>query len=424
MKKIILLIFAITFISCSNDAMETISPEIVVDDIIDEGNELSEEEVELLTFNIQIEDGFLNGFDTGNVYLSNDLGEIIEYKEIVNNSTILIEIERLPNVKYDLTVEKKSNNYIDIDTFTDISSGNFILESKGQFENSEDVNVSLNNTGFPWEKINFESGALSLNASNGGSAKWNTNLNLFSGTIYLAGLSPNEIQPRYFFEQDVLNGSNIDVDYLTLPFVENSVQIEFPSEADYTIVSLKGFRAYNNLREMKNVDDSELSNDTYFFPNNIFDNYELNALLVFNDESQRQFEITKYGIPTSESFELPNFEANLISNRLSDFKLETNSEYDFSTVTYSFFNLNIGLQVSYEIHSEPKNQLIFSKDGLMNNILNSTENISSSELNYISVVLLRNNELSGKYDEFIEAVINEKSEYPSGTSVEKLRIFE
>ena len=150
----------------------------------------------------------------------------------------------------------------------------------------------------------------------------------------------------------------------------------------------------------------------------------MNALLIFNGESQRQFEITKYGIPTSESFELPNFEASLISNRLSDFKLETNSEYDFSTVTYSFFDLNIGLQVSYEIHSDPKNQLIFSKDGLMNNILNSTENISSSELNYISVVLLRNNELSGKYDEFIEAVINEKSEYPSGTSVEKLRIFE
>lgn len=424
MKKLTLLVFAILFISCSDDAMETISPEIVIDDVVDEDDDLSEEDVELLTINIQIEDGFLNGFDMGNVYLSNDLGEIIEEKEIVINSTISIEIEKLPNVKYDLTIKKESTNYIDIDTFTNISSSDYLLKSKRIFQNSEDINVTMNNTGFPWEKINSGTGVFSLNAMNGGSVEWNTNLNLFQGTLYLVGLSPNEIQPRYLFAQDVLSGSNFEVDYLTLPFVENSVQIEFPSGADYTKINLKGFKTYNNLREMKNVDDTELSNDTYFFPNNIFDNYELNALLIFNGESQRQFEITNYGIPTSESFELPSFEASLISSQLSDFELKTNSEYDFSTVTYSFFNLDISLQVSYEIHSDATNQLTFSKNVLIDNILNSTENISSSELKYISVVLLRNNELSGNYNEGIEAVINENSEYPSGTRIEKIRIFE
>ena len=168
-----------------------------VSDVVDEGDDLSEEDVELLTINIQIEDGFLNGFDMGNIYLSNDLGEIIEEKEIVSNSTISIEIEKLPNVKYDLTIKKESTNYIDIDTFTNISSSDYLLKSKRIFQNSEDINVTMNNTGFPWEKINSGTGVLSLNAMNGGSVEWNTNLSLFQGTLYLVGLSPNEIQPRY-----------------------------------------------------------------------------------------------------------------------------------------------------------------------------------------------------------------------------------
>ena len=86
--------------------------------------------------------------------------------------------------------------------------------------------------------------------------------------------------------------------------------------------------------------------------------------------------------------------------------------------------MDLSLQVSYEIYSDATNQLTFSKNNLVDDILNSTENLSSSELKFTSVVLLRNSELSGDYIGEIEAVINEKSEYPSGTRIEKIRIYE
>ena len=424
MKKLTLIVSAILFISCSDDSIDPVIPDVIIDDEEVVEDNLEENVKEIISMNIQVDEGFLNGFNFGKLYLSNDLGEIVLEEVIENNSNVSLEIEKDANSDIDLTIIKQSSNYIDIDTFQAISSANYKFESPISGQIDDEVKITLLNTGVPWEKIVSLPGFSIFDNLDGGSFELTTNLKNYPGVIYISGLSVDDLHPRYYYSNNIESGSVIEIDYKSLPNVENKVQVEYPSGADITRVELNGFVTNNDIREIEPVDTSRLSNDALVFPNDVFDNYELKALLVYGTTSQKQYEIRQFGIPTNATFILPDLGAQILSAELNDFELKTSAEYSYGSATFSFYKSDINLLVNYEIHSAASPSISFSKNNLLDAILAVNPGLSSANLNFNYLTLTKNSLLENNYSKIIEAIINNKKEYLSGTKIETFKVYE
>lgn len=213
-----------------------------------------------------------------------------------------------------------------------------------------------------------------------------------------------------------------------MPFVENSINVEYPSGTDFFRVRLNGFYSpIEGVRGLRNVDESEVSTDELVYPDGIFDNYVLDATLVYGTTSQRQYFLKNYGLPESQTFDLPDFDGQILSKEMNDFNMTSNSEYHYSDVFYSFFDRdNNNSWYTFNIYKRGGGNVVFSKQALLDNILSENLSITSDRYRFNYVTLTNNSFFGNDEVKLIQNrmanKIEGRDEFPNGTVIESYRL--
>lgn len=427
-KLILFVIILISFFSCSKSSEEIKQVANGDEEVVIEDENMPEEEneVTLFTMKIDVKSSYFNENFSWHLSLSDSTGTVIKETQLENTSINVLEAEIDANANYDLTLLERrlfeTSGVVTIRTYSNIKSGNYLLEENDNGVGG-DIIFTFINTGFPLEVLGFHSGVTIADPSNGGSFELETTLSGLPFDFYRTLLSPDDSRPRYYYNSLIETIEDLEIDYRDLPLIENTINIEFPSDSDFIDVSIHGFSNFEGLRVSKLIDDSKNSRDIFFYPNNIFDNYEIRGRLVYGATfPQIIYEIAQYGKPENDSFSLPDLESEILNSDLDNFIMQSQSEYDFYTTTYTFLDRNTNVFYRYLIFGEGKDEVMFSHKNLLSNILNETGDVSSEQLRFINTSLIRNSHLNKDYNSFIQSTIDigRRQEFPSGTLVESL----
>lgn len=433
MKRFSLFLLTLFFIACTSDSeqsevMNQSDEEMEVGSEQDEDIVEEENQTELFSFAVQVNGNYFNESTIGKIYLSNLEGEILASEILSNNVKSNIEMELDSASEFDVTYyiqrDFGDRRVVEIKSFVDVSSGEYFLNAEEKLNgNGDNFIVTFLNTGFPLEEVNSFSGASFSGSENGGFHELETSLPNYPGSIYAAFLSPNDSQQKYYFGEGITRNSNFEIDYAGLPFVENEIDIKYPSDADIYRIRLNGFRDYaNGVRLLRNVDKSEVPMDKLVFPNGIFDNYVLNTTLGYGTTSQRQYSLKHYGIPESRTFDLPDLEAQILSSEIEDFNMTSESEYDYSDIFYSFFDReNNSSFYTYNIYTKGSGNVVFSKRALLDNILAENLSVTSDRYRFNYISLTNNSYFGNDEVKLIQSTMEGWDEFPHGTVIESYR---
>lgn len=437
MKRLFFFIILILSIACSSDAEEPdminqTDDEVVMEEESPEegmGEEQGEEnQTELFSFSVQVNGSYFNDFTIGKLYLSNSEGEIIAWEDLINNEKSSIELELDGDSEYDITFYKESvfegRTNVDINTFIDVSSAEYSLTAAEMLNgNGDNFIVNFFDTGFPLEEINFFTRGVTASPANGGNYELDANLPNYPGSFYAAFLSPDDSSPRYYFGQDIDRNSSFQVDFKSLPFVENSINVEYPTGVDFFRVRLNGFYDYlDGVRLIRNVDESEISMSQLVYPNGIFDNYVLDASLVFGTTSQIRYQLQHFGMPESTSFTLPDLQGQILNSEMDAFNLTSNSAFHFGNVYYSFFDRDQNNSFyTFNVYKKGMGDISFSKKELLDNILSENLSLTADVFRFNYAELMNHSFIGEDEKKLIQTIIQDRREFPSGTTTEGYR---
>lgn len=430
-RKLLLLSILFLFLQCSKSADE------ILPDAEDDKNPPTEQENEpqddstetkVLSISVQVDgDYYTNGFE-GTLFLTNKDGELLTSKKLENDVNNILEHEVEVANDYDLTyimLNTTDTNYpVDIHTFMNIEAGTFFLKAlENNTSVDSDVIINFLNTGFPLEQLNSFTNSSVNDASGSGSYELDTRPSWYSGSLYVAFVSPNDGFPRYYFEKDIDPNNSYNVNYQELPSVENEIQIGFPLGADIIRARLWGYLENNGQMEWFSVDESEKANDSYFFPEGVFDGFELSASLTFGTTSQKSYDISYFGKPQSFQYTLPDLDGSVLSSELEDFNFVTERAYGFGTAFYGYFVNETRTFYRYYIHGLGEDKVAFSNDSLIDKLFEEELNINSGNLKFAHYTMINNSALKGNYNGFIQSLIDRNTAaFPEGTLVESLRL--
>ncbi|MCL6266197.1 hypothetical protein [Flagellimonas myxillae] len=437
MKRISIFLYCLLIcLSCSTSSTDSDTKGTTDDEVVDgsdddgqSGNEEEEEEeeTEIFTFSLQINGDYFNESYQGTLYLSNELGEVLVEKSLVNNSINLIELEVNTSAVHDITLVTKRDTQFNVETelttFTDVDSGSYVLNAPAANGNGDTFNLNLTNTGFPLETQNSFVADVSGTSADGGSYQMEVTLPDYPGNFYGLFQSPDDTEPRYYYQSGVERNSEIEVDFQTLSLAENKMTVEIPVFTGSS-VALNGFATDNGVRKVKSLDVVRRSfvNELYY-PSDIFDTYELNIFMLCCSDRPLHYQISRFGLPNDQVFSLPAFEASLINEDTIAVALESMSDHDFNTVYFSRPISNIYDDTfNHRIHSVGQSSLSFSKAQLFDNIITDGP-IQSSDITGFSVKLTRNSALADDYSQYIQAILESRQEYPNGTHIEAGTFF-
>lgn len=429
MKYSLLLFFLLLFLSCSSDSTESDIADTTSNDVaVNPGNSTdgSENTTEILSVSILVSGEYFNDTRFGMLFLSDAFGNVIAGITLNNNSDNMLEIEVDSSAEYDMTLFTQEltqfNTIFDIHTFTDVSSGAFLLEEQPGNGNGDTFSLSITKTGYPLESINISTEGVSLSTENGGSYQNNIGLSNYPGNLYAAFQSPQENMPRYYFGTGIERSSIVELDYLTLPFIENKIVVDVP-RGNYSGASFSGFVANNGKREKVYLGEVGRLNKELYFPDGIFENYEISALINCCSDVNITYRFKSYGPPSDLSYTIPTFEADLIDPQIDSFLVESIAEHDYSTTLFIKPITNIYDDTfKFHVHSLGKSSLSFSKQTLLANIMEEAE-VNTNNTNDIligNVNFINNSNLSNDYTAFIQSIIGKQAEFPSGTVIRQV----
>ncbi len=432
MKKCLFFLAIVFFFSCSSDATEMIPPDTnggVVDGGQNppggEGQE--EDETKVISISIQVNGDFFGSSLQGEMILSNANGEILARKELLNNALNEIDMEVDGDLAHDFTYLTRDSSEaaykVAVQTFTKVEGGTYVLEDIRTSGNGDEFMFKLINTGDDIESLNQPTAGSSRSTGNGGSYSNNFSLKDYPGSFYAAFLSSNDSRPRYYYNDRLERNAEVEQDYTALPFVENSVNLDFPLLNIFS-VSLSGFIEEDAGRKLKLIDQSGSSKAELNYPEGIYYNYKLSAFLNCCNDFPRAYQIIEYGLPVSKTFELPIYEAVLVDADLDSFQMNSLTEHHFNTVKFSNRQETFDDPIyTFEIHGMGETSLELSKKDLYDSIFIDGE-VTSGDINFGSLKLMNHSFLNEDYQEYIQSILGERQEYPAGTRIVAASFFE
>ncbi len=432
MKKCLIFLAVVFFFSCSSDGTEMVPPDMN-GGVIEGGQNppggegQEEDETEVLSISIQVDGDFFGNSLQGEMLLSNANGEVLSRKELLNNTLNEIAMEVDGDLAYDFTYLIRDSSEaaykVAVHTFTDVKGGMYVLEDTPTNGNGDQFLFSLLNTGDDIESLNQPNTGAMRSTGNGGSYSNNFGLKDYPGSFYAAFLGSNDSEPRYYYNARLERNAEVSLDFTELPFVENSVTLDFPSVSIFG-VSLSGFVDEDAGRKLKLIDQSGSAKAKLYYPEGIYDNYKLSAFLNCCSDFPRAYEIIAFGLPVGLTFELPIYEATLVDDSLDNFQMNSLTEHHFNTVKFTNGQSNFDDPVyTFEIHGMGTTSLDFSKKDLYDNMFPDGE-ITSGDINFGSLKLINHSFLDGAYEQYIQSVLGEREEYPSGTRIVTASFFQ
>src|SRR5690606_11237005 len=118
-----------------------------------------------------------------------------------------------------------------INTYSNIDAGEYNIYPRLAFESTNDeIYLNLTKIGYPGEVTSSTAGVGTIGPENGGYYNYRGNLTGSpTSDFYISFNNPNEQFDRYFWRKDVTEGSVFNIDFTTLPEIQNTVNVHSPS---------------------------------------------------------------------------------------------------------------------------------------------------------------------------------------------------
>lgn len=385
----LLLVFSTLFISCSKDADDT-APDL---------------QDFTVTINVDPDYSFSQFTQSLYAFLSDQNGNILDSGELQIGQSLTLNFEGEPSSVYDLSymyyanIDFAGEELYTLITFSDIDSGEYLIGPRPTLENSNDeIYLNFINTGYPSEVTSSTSGAGNFGPENGGYYNYRGNLAASpTSDFYITLKSPNDQFDRYFWQRDIPEGSVFNIDYATLPEIQNSVNVQIPSNTIYGF-GLEGIKGTNGIRHSIRQGNYPDGHTSLSIPvaNNIFDGFLFR--LSFGDANFRYFnEMRTATIPTTVAAPEISFTVN--NQSPANFNMITSGEAAIYNIIFRGSNTNETVSVAHSIYGEVAPEVAFSKENLRLSIQQTYQELNGFEtLPLGSISLMHYSELNSYKD--------------------------
>jgi hypothetical protein len=424
MKKILKLTFLFTlFLGCSKNSDDGLN-----DDLNDNT---------LLTIEI-LSDFYTENTEltrTGHVYLTDSEGALIKDTNLLNNSSYTLTSDfDYENNPYDITFESKwvsdvgetsylFNTYIDVSPI-EIAKGHYIDPNP----NEESAKIILTNVG----DISFGNSIDSFSMNNsfsmscsgvGNDTQCDLSIRLkkVPDNVYTSFRKLDENSRRYLWVESVSEQTRDTFEYTDIPFLTESVNIDYPSGYIYAETEFFGFLSDDTNTFYKLSDENSTTGTEqtkHFFPQGIFDGYKINTLYR-NDDANFYSSSKESSIPGS--FTLPNLDLQIISEEASAYQAQTSGNFSYYSVYFTYLNPDDDLFIQWRIYGKNQETIMLSLSQLTQILLEEEANFSTSDLD-LFYTRLYNVEGISTYRDIIQHIEDSQSE--AGKQVELLEYME
>ncbi len=367
MKKIcFLLVLSLIFFSCSKDE--------------------DEDQTQNFTVHLNVDRFYQCGNDNESVraFLSDENGTILDSGDLKKGQLTTLSFSKDASVHFDLSymrydITDLGREVYSLVTFTNIEAGTYYIEGPSTFYESsnDEITLKLYNTGYPFEvtsRLNWEGAG---GPENGGYFNFSSNLVVSpTSDFYASFKSPNDQFDRYYWGEDIPEGSVFNIDYGTLPEITNIVNTQIPSN-NFFYFSVEGLRNndVNNIHHSIAYENSSEGNTSLStsVPPNIFDNYLFNVYYNTNNlgYSKKMFTNT---IP--EQINTPTINLTINNPSPQNFNMSTTGEATIYNVTFRAENIDDTVFFVQKIYGEVTPEVSFSKENLRMNIQQSYQGLS------------------------------------------------
>ncbi len=372
MKKSILLLFFVgLFFGCSKDA----------DDSDQQFQEFT------VTLNIDPNHSFGTFAESARAFLSDQDGEIVASEDLQPGQTTTLTTNADPTSIFDLTyVIYKYYGVVNekvysIETFSNVQQGTYNLGPKKIMEDTNDeIYIHLSNTGYPCEAVATSAGYGTFGPENGGYLNWQANLvGSPTSDYYAAFKSPNDQFNRYVWLEDVAEGSSFNIDYTTLPEIQNLVTTAVPAN-DYAYFQLFGLVENDANKISHSIGYDNFSNGIASFtnavPQNVFDQYLLE--LTYRDGSTTNFnQLRTSAIPTQVT--IPPLDLTVNNPSPQSFNMNLVGDGILYNVSFVNENASGSIFVGHFIYGAVAPEVSFSKENLRLNVQAEYPDLSQFE---------------------------------------------
>ncbi|RMA64864.1 hypothetical protein [Ulvibacter antarcticus] len=406
-KSIPLLFLAVFLVQCSKDK----------DDV--------HEQLQDFTLTLNYEAGHEIG-DTEHVqaraFLSDQSGNIVNEAEINVGPPTVLNAQIDPSEILDLTIVYEvlasgDVKFIDLLTYKDVVQETYNLEKRVHDFTNDGFYLNMTNTGSSCDWENIPPGAFECGTENGGYLNYRSNLPVSPISDYFISFKRlGDSVFKYFWQEDVQEGSVFNVDYSTLPEISNLESITLPDNDGGSFI-LNGFLD-TSLHDITQQISYQFSNTsigtlTVPVPLNLFDMYKIRMRYSLGDYSYTKTE-NRVDIPSS--LEAPSFDFAVVNPNLDQFSMTTTGVADWYLAS-TFYSSNAnGLHSTHLIYGEAAPEITFSIENLRLNIQSFFPNLALVPSYPLDAISLFNYSSINAYEDILRYKIERKSYVPSSVN--------
>lgn len=350
-------------------------------------------------------------------FLSDQDGNILDSGELQAGQSLTLYTVGDPSDVYDLSYVY--NSYYDfndeetytINTYSNIDAGEYNICPRLAFESTNDeIYLNLTKIGYPGEVTSSTAGVGTIGPENGGYYNYRGNLTGSpTSDFYISFNNPNEQFDRYFWRKDVTEGSVFNIDYTTLPEIQNTVNVQSPSNTifGYGVEGLINGDINNIHHSIREGNyPNGVSSLSIPVPTNVFDSFYFRV--GFGNNSFQFFRVQHSAIIPA-SVASPNLSFIVNNQSPANFNMTTNGEGTTYDVIFRGSNANETVFVAHRIYGEVAPEIAFSKENLRMNIQQTYPDLTGFEtLPLGSVSLTYYNTLSNSYKDILKNRIEGK----------------
>lgn len=412
-KTIFLLLLSALFFNCSKDVDDT---------------ELGEQDFTVI-LNVDPNYKLSEFTESFRAFLSDQNGTILDSGELQIGESTTLSFSGEPSTIYDLSYGYYANfdiggqEYYTFNTYSNIDQGEYTIYASTFIENTNDeIYINLNTTGYPCEVTSSTPGVGQTGPENGGYFNYRGNLKGSpTSDFYASFKSPNDQFDRYIWMEDVSEGSVFNIDYTTLPEIQNDVNVNTPSNTIYRF-GLQGLvqadinNIYHSIREGNYPNG--FTSISIPVPVNIFDSFIFN--INFGDESF-QYSKTFHTAIIPNTVSAPEMSLTVNNPFPDNFQMITTGDAGIYNVIFRGANADETVFVAHSIYGEVATEVSFSKENLRMNIQQNYPSLSGFEtLPLGSVSLTHYSEISSYKDILKYRIQGKPYELPEGDYYESV----